>query len=79
MQTAQEIYDSTVSGLPEVEQLRLATLILEGVTQKSASTDEPPMRRSVREILREAPGGRWFKTAAEVDEYIREERDSWDR
>ena len=36
-------------------------------------------RRSVLDILSEAPGHLVFKSALEVDEYIREERDSWDR
>jgi hypothetical protein len=35
-------------------------------------------RRSALDILAEAPGQRLFKTAAEVDAYIREERNSWD-
>lgn len=44
------------------------------------SGDERPRpRRSVLDILNEAPGHLLFKTAQEVDEYIREERDSWDR
>lgn len=36
-------------------------------------------KRSVVDILAECPGGVLFKTAEEVDAYIREERDSWDR
>ena len=36
-------------------------------------------RRSVLDILNDGPDERLFKTADEVDEYIREERDSWDR
>jgi len=36
-------------------------------------------KRSAVDILAEAPGHRLFKTAEEVDAYIREERDSWDR
>ena len=36
-------------------------------------------RRSVIDILAEAPGHRLFKTGKEVDDYIREERASWDR
>ncbi len=36
-------------------------------------------RRSAVDILVEAPGQRAFKAADEVDEYIRAERDSWDR
>ena len=36
-------------------------------------------RRSVVDILAEAPGNRLFKNAKEVDDYIKEERASWDR
>ncbi|MBV9849996.1 MAG: hypothetical protein JO250_10025 [Armatimonadetes bacterium] len=36
-------------------------------------------RRSVRDVLAEAPGQLAFHTAAEVDTYLREERDAWDR
>ena len=43
------------------------------VVTRSASTE----RRSVVDILAEAPGQRLFKTAKEVDEYIAEERASW--
>ena len=39
----------------------------------------PTERRSVVDILAEAPGQRLFKTAKEVDDYIKEERASWDR
>ena len=38
-----------------------------------------PRRRSVLDILAECPGGLLFKTAEEVDAYINEERNSWDR
>ena len=43
------------------------------VTRSSATK-----RRSVVDILAEAPGHRLFKTGKEVDDYIREERASWD-
>lgn len=36
-------------------------------------------RRSALDILAEAPGQRLFKTGKEVDDYIKEERASWDR
>ena len=39
----------------------------------------PAERRSAVDILAEAPGQRLFKTAKDVDEYIKEERASWDR
>ena len=41
----------------------------------SSSTE----RRSAVDILAEAPGHLLFKTAKEVDDYIKEERASWDR
>jgi hypothetical protein len=39
----------------------------------------PAERRSAVDILAEAPGQLLFKTAKEVDDYIAEERASWDR
>ncbi len=36
-------------------------------------------RRSVVDVLAEVPGQRLFKTAEEVDAYVREERDTWER
>ncbi len=36
-------------------------------------------RRSVMDILAEAPGRLVFQTAEEVDAYIQEERDAWGR
>jgi hypothetical protein len=39
----------------------------------------PVEKRPAVEILRESPAHHLFKTAEEVDAYIREERDSWDR
>ena len=36
-------------------------------------------RRSVVEVLSEAPGGILFHTAEDVETYLREERQSWER
>lgn len=36
-------------------------------------------RRSALDVLKSAPTPDGFKSADEVDEYIRKERDSWDR
>ncbi|MGH2593275.1 MAG: hypothetical protein ACRDGG_07160 [Anaerolineae bacterium] len=41
--------------------------------------EEQVEKRFAVDILAEAPGHRLFKTAEEVDAYIREERDSWER
>jgi hypothetical protein len=42
----------------------------------------PPERQAGREsiidILNSSPGNQLFKSAEEVDQYLREERDSWD-
>ena len=40
--------------------------------------DPKPLRSAV-DILAEAPGQRLFKTAAQVDDYIGAERESWER
>ena len=36
-------------------------------------------RESALDLLDALPGRRLFKTPTEADEYLREERDSWDR
>ena len=38
----------------------------------------PQKGESVLDIINSLPGRRMFKTAEEVDRYLREERDSWD-
>jgi hypothetical protein len=51
------------------------------VTVEATETTEeaPAEKRHVIEIIADLPGHRPFKPAEEVDQYIREERDSWDR
>lgn len=52
----------------------------EGQTVDVVVRHSPPSeRRSALDILADAPGQRLFKTAQEVDEYLKEERASWDR
>ena len=43
------------------------------------SSAPTPSARSAWQIILEGPGQRLFKTAKEVDDYIAEERASWDR
>lgn len=40
---------------------------------------EETIRRSVVDVLAEAPGHLAFQDAEEVDAYLREERDAWER
>lgn len=56
---------------PELE----AGQTVDVVVTRSSSTE----RQSVVDLLAEAPGHRLFKTGKEVDDYIKEERASWDR
>lgn len=79
MESVQEIYSETISHLSSDDQLQLATMILEGVTKTKHKPKSEPQRTSMLEIINEMPGGRLFKTSAEADAYLREERDSWDR
>jgi len=42
------------------------------------SQGEPTKKRSALDILAEASGHRLFKSAEDVDNYLRQERDSWE-
>lgn len=37
------------------------------------------VRPSALDIIKDSPGQRIFKSAADVEEYLRAERESWDR
>ena len=43
------------------------------------SSVSPPERRSAVDIMKEAPGGLVFKTAADVAAYLKEEKEAWGR
>ncbi len=79
MESLQEIYEETISHRTSEEQLELAAMILTGVIKVKLPPDRNEKRTSMLDIINELPGGRIFKTSAEVDAYLREERDSWDR
>lgn len=57
---------------PELESGDTVEIIILG-PEKGRAT-----KRSALDILAEAPGHRLFKTADEVDSYVREERDAWE-
>ena len=79
MQSVQEIYDSTVSHLPTSAQMQLVSLIIEKLAEVGHQAQAHPERRAVLDLLEEWQGQRLFKTSAEADAYLREERDSWER
>jgi hypothetical protein len=41
-------------------------------------TEAPAPKRRLSEVLAGYPGGQLFRTAEEVDAYLRAERDAWD-
>lgn len=61
---------------PELEPGQRVTVTIE---PQSTPHESPVQKPHAIDILKAMPGHRLFKTAEEVDEYIREERDSWDR
>ena len=56
--------------LPEGQSVEVIVLL--------PSTSVVP-RRSILDVLADAPGHLAFQTADEVDSYLREERDAWER
>lgn len=62
--------------LPLTERVRLVRDILaEPIREHMPETSQV---HSVLDIIESAPGQRLFKTATEVDNYITQERNSWD-
>ena len=62
-----EVTDQALSAGEEVE---VIVLLPESPTAK---------RRSAMDILAEAPGQRLFKTASDVEVYLQQECEAWDR
>lgn len=74
--------------------LRMTTLVQSGGKIELVNADLPPgqsvevivllpspsdiSRRSILDVLAEAPGHLAFQSAAEVDAYLSEERDAWE-
>lgn len=76
MPSAQEVYRHTVSRLSSEDRLQLAALILSDL---AAARPAAEGRHPVLELINSFPAGRGFKTPAAADEYLRAERDSWER
>ncbi|MFN0279137.1 MAG: hypothetical protein ACKVRN_11120 [Pyrinomonadaceae bacterium] len=75
MQSVETIYREKVMPLPAEEQRRLADMILENAkTEVQASNEKPSALEVIESIRAKIPQ----RSAAEIDAYIRAERDSWD-
>ena len=79
MEVLLEIYEANISQLPDTKQIKLASIILDRVSQRQNNPEVKTKRHSMIDLLEEWEGQRLFKTSAEADAYLREERDSWDR
>jgi len=63
----QEIYQKTISPLPDKEKLQLATLILEEITRKAAGNKQQPTSKgSIREMF-----GTWQGKEITYEEYLK--------
>jgi hypothetical protein len=77
MQSALQIRTTVLPGhrieirAPELPEGRSATVVV--------LLDEPEQpKRRLSEVLAGYPGGQLFRTAEEVDAYLRAEREAWD-
>jgi len=74
MQNAQNIYQEAVVRLPNSEKLRLATLILQDLSEESGTAEQT----SALELLTNLPDAKVFDSAEAVDRHLQTERESWD-
>ncbi len=72
MQNAQTIYQQTVLPLPSSEKLRLATIILQSLSNSEIKT------QTAYDLLQNLPKNRVFSNAQDVENYLKSERESWD-
>lgn len=72
MQNVQTIYQQTILPLPKSEKLRLATIILQSLSDDTEKTT------SALDFLENLQIEKVLKSADEVDLYLKAERKSWD-
>ena len=72
MQNVETIYQQTVLPLPSSEKLRLATIILQSLSQPQTKS------QSAFDLLQTIEKKQVFATSEEVDQHLKSERESWD-
>lgn len=72
MQNAQTIYQQTILPLPDSEKLKLATLILQNLTNDERES-QPALN-----LFQSIQNERVFSSPQEVEEHLKAERESWD-
>ena len=72
MQNVETIYQQTVFPLPRSDKLRLATIILQSLSQPQNKS------QSAFDLLQTIEKTQVFATSEEVDQHLKSERESWD-
>ncbi|MDQ6786163.1 MAG: hypothetical protein M3033_05010 [Acidobacteriota bacterium] len=72
MQNARTIFQQTILPLPDSEKLKLATIILQNLTNDERKS------QSAFDLLQSIQNERVFSSPQEVDEHLKAERESWD-
>ena len=72
MQDIQTIYQQTILPLPTSEKLRLATIILQDLSNGEKSSI------SALDLLQNLPDEKVFSSPKKVNEHLKAERESWD-
>jgi hypothetical protein len=72
MQNVETIYQQTILPLPSSDKLRLATIILQSLSQLESKS------QSAFDLLQTIQNERVFATTQEVDNHLKVERESWD-
>ena len=74
--------NSTIINFQLVESLIQAIYALspaeQNLVRSRLLSTTPQTKQSIVDLLNEAPGQQLFQTPAEVDQYLQEERSSWD-
>jgi len=73
----EQLYEQQIKPLPRAARLQLLAKIAQELAYGETQSGEEG-QLSALDILAEAPGQRLFKTVAEVEAYIDEERNSWE-
>lgn len=79
--TIDELYATQIKPRSPADRLRLLALLAQDMATLVQPQGDELEKMTITERLARAnyTGGSLFKTADEVDAYIREERDSWER
>ncbi len=72
MENAQTIYQQAILPLPNSEKLRLATIILQNLSNSERKS------QSALDLLQTLQSEKVFSSAQEVDEHLKADHQSWD-